>query len=145
MSWYVIILLCQIIYEALEMQILLVKYCDYLSMSNNLYGARETNIVLIVSYTLWLCDHLPYPYGFLILYGPTEINDMIWYYINFCKGNDCFLQLPALRTSKCVNNAATVQNPQTCRLCEPKPTLHNTIRYKEQQLVTLLQGCTGKL
>ena len=49
LSWYVIILLCQIIYEALEMQILLIKYCDYLSMSNNLYGARETNIVL---YTL---------------------------------------------------------------------------------------------
>ena len=34
------------------MQILLIKYFDYLSMSNNLYGARETNIVLIVLYTL---------------------------------------------------------------------------------------------
>ena len=52
LSWYVIILLHQIIYEALEMQILLIKYCDYLSMSNNLYGARETNIVLIILYTL---------------------------------------------------------------------------------------------
>ena len=52
LSWYGIILLCQIIYEALEMQILLIKYCDYLSMSNNLYGARETNIVLIVLYPL---------------------------------------------------------------------------------------------
>jgi len=52
LSWYVIILLCQIIYEALETQILLVKYCDYLSISNNLYGARETNVVLIVLYTL---------------------------------------------------------------------------------------------
>ena len=72
-----IILLRQIIYEALEKQILLIKYCDYLSMSNNLYGARETNIiliVLIVLYTLWLCDHFPYPYGFLILYGSTEID-----------------------------------------------------------------------
>jgi len=49
---YVIILLCQIIYEALEMQILLIKYCDYLSMSNDLCGARETNIVLIVFYTV---------------------------------------------------------------------------------------------
>jgi len=57
------------------MQILLIKYCGYLSMSNNLYGARETNIALIVLYTLWLCDHFPYPYGFLILYGSTEIND----------------------------------------------------------------------
>ena len=75
----VISLLCQIIYEALETQILLIKFCDYLSMSNNLYGARETNIVLIVLYTLWLCDHFPYPYGFLILYGSTEMNDMIWY------------------------------------------------------------------
>jgi hypothetical protein len=49
---HMIILLCQIIYEALDMQILLIKYCDYLSMSNNLYGARETNILLVVSYTL---------------------------------------------------------------------------------------------
>ena len=49
-SLYVIILLCQIIYGALETQILLIKYCDYLSMSNNLYEARETNIVLIVLY-----------------------------------------------------------------------------------------------
>ena len=79
LSWYVIILLCQIIYGALDTQILLIKYCDYLSMSYNLYGARETNIVLIILYTLWLCDHFPYPYGFLILYGSTEINDMIWY------------------------------------------------------------------
>ena len=38
--------------EALEMQILLIKYCDYLTMSNNLYGARETNIVLILLYTV---------------------------------------------------------------------------------------------
>ena len=52
LSWYVIILLCQIIYEALETQIWLIKCCDYLSMSNNLYGARETNIVLIDLYTL---------------------------------------------------------------------------------------------
>jgi hypothetical protein len=52
LSWYVIILLCQIIYEALETQILLIKYCDNLSMSNNLYEARETNIVLIVLYIL---------------------------------------------------------------------------------------------
>ena len=79
-----IILLCQIIYEALEMQILLINYCDYLSMSNNSYGARETNIVLIVLYTLWLCDHFPYPYGFLILYGSTEINDMMMF--NTIKG-----------------------------------------------------------
>jgi len=33
LSWYVIIQLCQITYEALQTQILLVKYCDYLSMS----------------------------------------------------------------------------------------------------------------
>ena len=51
-SWNVIILLCQIIYEALDMQMLLIKYCDCLSMSNNLYGARESNIVLIFLYTL---------------------------------------------------------------------------------------------
>ena len=36
------------------MQILLIKYCDYLSMSNNLYGARETNIVLFCT----LCDYV---------------------------------------------------------------------------------------
>ena len=53
LSWFVIILLCQIIYEALETQILLIKYCDYLSMSNHLYGARETNIVLIVLIVLY--------------------------------------------------------------------------------------------
>ena len=76
LSLYVIILLCQIIYGALETRILLFKYCDYLSMSNNLYGARETNIVLIVLYTLWLCDQFPYPYGFIILYGSMEINDI---------------------------------------------------------------------
>ena len=29
-------------------------------------------------YTPWLCDHFPYPYGFLILYRSMEINDMIW-------------------------------------------------------------------
>jgi hypothetical protein len=52
LSLYVIILLCQISYGALETQILLIKYCDYLSMSNYLYGARETNIVLIVLYAL---------------------------------------------------------------------------------------------
>jgi len=46
-------------------------------MSNNLYGARETNIVLIIFYNLWLRDHFTYSYGFLILYGSTEIND-IW-------------------------------------------------------------------
>ena len=34
------------------MQLLLIKYCDYLSMSNNLCGTRETNIVLIVLYTV---------------------------------------------------------------------------------------------
>ena len=59
------------------MRMLLIKHCDYLSLSNNLHGARETNIVLIVLYILRLCDHSPQPYGFLILYGCREINDMI--------------------------------------------------------------------
>ena len=48
----VIILLCQIIY---------IPY------------------IVIVLYTLYWCDHFPYPYGFAILYGSMEINDMIWY------------------------------------------------------------------
>jgi len=52
MFLYVIILLCQIIY---------IPY------------------IVIVLYTLYWCDHFPYPYGFAILYGSTEINYMIWY------------------------------------------------------------------
>ena len=42
------------------------------------------------------------------------------YSINHYKGNDYFQQLPAMRTRKCVNNEAAVQNPQTCKLCERK-------------------------
>ena len=120
LSWYVIILLCQIIYGALDTQILLIKYCDYLSMSNNLYGARETNIVLIVLYTLWLCDHFPYPYGFLILYGSTEINDMI--YAHKVNTREELLQL-ILSAARSINNATVLR----------KVTI---------SLVTLVRKCT---
>jgi hypothetical protein len=34
--------------------------------------------IVTVLYTLYWCDHFPYPYGFAILYGSTEIN-VIWY------------------------------------------------------------------
>ena len=67
MFLYVIILLCQII---------CVPY------------------IVIVLYTLYWCDHFPYPYGFAILYGSTEIND-IWYdminnaYISYMAFNIC--------------------------------------------------------
>jgi hypothetical protein len=50
MSLYVTILACQIIY---------IPY------------------IVIVLYTLYWCDQFPYPYGFAILYGSTEINEMI--------------------------------------------------------------------
>jgi hypothetical protein len=52
MFLYVTILVCQIIY---------IPY------------------IVIVLYTLYWYDHFPYPYGFAILYGSTEINDMIRY------------------------------------------------------------------
>jgi hypothetical protein len=54
-------------------------------------------------------------------------------------------RINSLRTSRGGNNTATVQNPQSCRLCECKPDIPLQTRYRNQQPVTLLQGCTGSL